>query len=561
MRKIIQSLVTFFCRPVVLAGAFAIVMAGLYAFEKMAAHMPFVAMVITAISAALFIITRKFFFSAYFGMATVSIITIASTVKYRMKGFDLHVFDFGFTGEDPAAMRFLLEGYAYLIVPVIVLALLSVAFVTMIGVFEPRSATGWRKRASMLLASSLGIYLAYPLDPMEPRYFHYLGGFNATSFFVSTLDLQYQFRRSEFADRLNNVPQQPPYEDSVECGDPGNRPDIFMVLSESNTDPRNFPQLHTDGRFDDSFLSDDGLLHPLQVETFGGGTWVSQISVMSGLSSVDFGVQAPYLTTVLEGKVRGALPEVLARCGYRTVSLTPVKRSFVNEAAFMESIGFQTILDYDDIGASEYAHRDDFYFKAAEAFIRDHRRKGGGPLLFTLKTMFTHSPYVDSLLAKNTLSPISFGGDAPTDEYVNRMLATQQDFRDYLDVIRSLTTERGSIVLEYGDHQSYVTKSLVDEAYGGNALQDLRSAAYRTYYTVHSFGYALDMDTFPKDELDIGYLGAVLVKAARLPTSPMYRDLIELGEYCQGRFHDCADRDAVDRHLRKRADSGLLNVF
>ena len=561
MRKLFSNLIWLLCQPITAAGAFLAVMLGLYILEKIPANMPFVGFIIAAIAAFVFLLSRKPYLSAYAGMATVSVIALASTVKYRLKGFDLHVFDFAFTGEDPDAAKFLIEKYAYLIVPVLVLIVLVVAFLVMFGFAERRGRTAWPKRVALLAASSLGIYVAYPLAPDEPRYFHYLGGFNASSFFVSTLDLQYVFRQSQFAEMVRNVPPQEPYVGDTACGDMHNQPDIFVVLSESATTPDNFPQLKTGDLFKREFLSQDGKVHPLFVETFGGGTWVSNLSVMTGLASTDFGVQAPYLTTVLDGKVHGALPEVLAKCGYRTVEITPVNHNFVNEGPFMESIGFQTVLDYSDIHATQYAHQDEFYFKAAEAFIRDYRQKGGGPLLLSLKTMFPHSPYNEPLVAENGLPFVKFGGDDITDEYMNRVLTGQHDFQRYLEAIKSLTTERGSVILEYGDHQSYVTKNLIDENYHGNSLQDLHSPAYKTYFSVHSFNYDIDMKAFGEGPLDIGFLGVALVEAARLPLSPMYRELIALKDLCEGHFHDCKDRAAVDRHLRRRVDSGLLEVL
>ncbi len=561
MRRAIDLLMSLLCRPATAAAAFVVVMTGLYVLEKIPANMPFVGFIVIAIAAFVFLLSRKPYLAAYTGMATVSIIAIASAVKYRLKGFDLHVFDFAFTGEDPDAIRFLIDKYAHLIVPVLILLVLSVIFLVLLGFWEKRGRTIWPVRLALLAAACAGIYADYPLAPDEPRYFHYLGGFNASSFFVSTLDLQYVLSQSQFAGLMKSVPRQQPYAGDVDCGDRSKLPDVFVVLSESATDPANFPQLKTGDLFKHAFLSQDGKFRPMYVETFGGGTWVSNLSVMAGLPSADFGVQAPYLTTVLEGKVHGALPEVLAGCGYRTVEITPVNHNFVNEGPFMESIGFQSVMDSRDIHATQYAHRDDFYFKAAEAFIEDYHRKGGGPLFLSLKTMFPHSPYNEPLVSENGLPFVKFGGDDATDEYMNRMLTGQHDFQRYLEAIKSLTTSRGSVVLEYGDHQSYITKNLVDAQFGGNSLQDLHSIAYKTYFTVHSFNYDLDLKAFGDDPLDVGFLGAALVEGARLPVSPMYRELIALKDLCAGRFHDCKDRAAVDRHLRRRVDSGLLDVL
>ena len=128
--------------------------------------------------------------------------------------------------------------------------------------------------------------------------------------------------------------------------------------------------------------------HPMSVETFGGGTWITNLAMMSGLSADDFGWRSPYLTIALENRVRGALPEVLSRCGYRTVAMLPMGYTFVNEGPFLSSIGFETVLDIDDIKAPSYHMRDDFYYRAAEAFIARHREEDGRPLFLEIETMF-----------------------------------------------------------------------------------------------------------------------------------------------------------------------------
>lgn len=549
------------CQPATAVALSALTLAGLYAMERTPASVPFIIFVVATIVMFAFVLSRRAYFSLYTGLAVVSVIGIASTVKYKLKGFDLHIFDFGFTGGDPSAVLFLLKGYWMFILPVVLLIVVVAIFLTFVARWDRPQKLNFASRLGLLVAMIPGLYLSYPSPRDEPRYFYYLGGFDATAFFVSLMDLQYVFNQGEFADKMRKVPPQEPYPDTVDCGDTSKLPDIVTVLSESTTDFKIMPGLNTGTAFDTDFLSQDDKLRPLYVETFGGGTWVTSISVMTGLSSVDFGVDAPYLTTVLHKKVRGALPEVLARCGYRTVEITPVDRTFVNEGPFMESIGFETVLDYSAIGASRYAHPDSFYFDAARKALREHHEKYKGPILLSMKTMFTHSPYFEALAEDGGKRETHFTGKKEVDEYLNRVMASQRDFKDFLAGVKEDTKENGTVVLEFGDHQALVTRPFADAVHGGNALVDLRSVAYRTYYSIHSFNYQLDMSAFPETPIDVPFLGAALMKGAKLPTSHMYRDLIALSEHCQGRFHDCADRAAVDRFLRKRVDSGLLNVL
>jgi len=50
------------------------------------------------------------------------------------------------------------------------------------------------------------------------------------------------------------------------------------------------------------------------------------------------------------------------------------------------------------------------------------------------------------------------------------------------------------------------------------------------------------------------------MQAAGLDTSPMFTDLAALRDRCDGRMYFCADRAAVDRHLKRRIVSNHLSV-
>lgn len=561
MRDLVLKLTSFLIHPLTVAAGFVGGIGVLYLFEKQPMHMPFVALCVLALALALLAVTRKLAFSFYAATGLTLLICIVSTIKYRMKGFDLHVYDFFFTGSDSAAFRFLADEYAYLIAPVVVSAVAGASLLTLVAWVEVKSRMPRAYGLAALVATVAALPVSYPLSAGEPRYFHYLGGFNASSFFVSLLDLQYLSRETQLAKRLNGVPPQPPFSDEIACKPLGESPDVFMVLSESQTNPSYFPRLRTDRSVADSYRSQDGAQRELLVETFGGGTWVTNLSVMTGLSSADFGAQSPYLTLLLEGRVNGSIPEVLAKCGYRTVALMPMPHSFVNEGPFLESIGMETVLDYDAIGATEYIHRDRFYFSAAEKFIAQHRKSDSRPLFLAIQTMFPHSPYVDELTRGMAPAAETMAGEPELNEYLRRMLVSRQDFQAFLKERESAPSARGSVVLEFGDHQSFATKHLVDELAGEQSLSDLRSIAYKTYYSLHAFGYEPAAANPRLAALDVGFLGASFLEWGRLPVSPMFQSLLELRDRCRGIFHLYADRQAVDLHLKRRVDSGLLEIF
>lgn len=531
----------------------------LYLVERQAGHMPFVMLCVTAIVAILFLMSRRLVFSIYAALVLATLISIASTLKYRTKGFDLHIYDIIFTGADVKAAAFLLDAFAIYVVPFAGLLLCGLLALSIIFLRDRHSAITAPWRIGFLALTFALLPMSYPLKADEPRYFHYLGGFNASAFYISFLDLRDAALGRGIADRFANMPPVEPFANSEKCETTGPRPDLFVVLSESQIDLSRLQQYGLDEQFSGRFKSADGKRRALQVETFGGGTWITNFSLMTGLSSLDFGWRAPYLTTAMEGKVHRSLATELTRCGYRTAVLMPMDHGFVNEGPFLESIGFHEILDYNRIGASKYAHRDRFYFEAAREFIAEHRKTDGRPLFLQVQTMFAHSPYSEKLAEADPASP-GKSGLGELDEYVRRVAHSQRDFDWFLDQARAESQTHPSIVLEFGDHQSFATRDVIHHLYPDFAIDDLSSSAYRTYFTLHGIGTPVDMRPFDFPSLDIGYLGVSLLEAAGLAKSPMLADLVALKNHCGGRLHSCDDRAAVDRHLQRRIASGYLDI-
>lgn len=545
--------------PVTALAATLACTAFLYLLERAIEHMPFVMLSVLGIAAVLFLLSRRIYFSVYAALVVTTLISIASVLKYRTKGFDLHIYDFVFTGTDPKAFAFLLNGFAAYIVPIAGLMLCALIVLSLIFIWDTKHRMTVLKRSALVAISFALIPLSYPLAEDEPRYFHYLGGFNASAFFVSFLDLRDAAIGRGFADRFSNMPAVAPFASAGSCETTGPKPDLFVVLSESQTDLSRLNQYGIDQQFSETFKSADGKRRALRVETFGGGTWISNFSLMTGLSSLDFGWRAPYLTTAMEGKIHQSLATELSRCGYRTAVLMPMEHGFVNEGPFLESIGFDEVLDFNRIGATEYAHHDRFYFDAARAFIEEHRRTDGRPLFLEVQTMFAHSPY-SAQLADSEPKDSSESGIFELDEYVRRVAQSQNDFDWFLGQAEAESKDHPSIVLEFGDHQSFATREVVSNLYPDFAINELSSSAYRTYYTVHGMGMDLDMAPFEFASLDIGYLGVSLLEAAGMAQSPMFADLAALRDRCEGKLHFCADRAAVDQHLQKRIASNFLSV-
>lgn len=76
----------FLLNPVTASAATLLCAAFLYLLEGAINHMPFVMLSVLAIATVLFLFSRRLYFSIYTSLATSTLLSIASVLKYRTKG-------------------------------------------------------------------------------------------------------------------------------------------------------------------------------------------------------------------------------------------------------------------------------------------------------------------------------------------------------------------------------------------------------------------------------------------------------------------------------------------
>ena len=144
-------------------------------------------------------------------------------------------------------------------------------------------------------------------------------------------------------------------------------------------------------------------------------------------------------------------------------------------------------------------------------------------------------------------------------EFMRRVAAARIDIEAFRDNREIAPGPNGSVVAEFGDHQSIATREM---ALAGRdkqtVLSDFRSPIYETYFIVHGYGATVDYSRLHQGE-DAAFLAARLLDAVSgLPKSPMFEDLLKVSDACGGRFHTCEERKHVDANLKKRIAGGLL---
>lgn len=351
----------------------------------------------------------------------------------------------------------------------------------------------------------------------------------------------------------------PPFTPQTSCK-PENPPHILLIHEESVTPPSGFPGLLYDQALDDFFRSGDGASRRLRVETYGGASWLTQFSVLAGVSAQAFGSMSAFVQPFMRGRLAETVPQTLATCGYRNLMFTAWPKQFMGVARFYESIGVREIFDQKAQGNTRENERDRFFFANALAQIERHVAASRAPLFVFIETMSAHWSY-DVTYEPDVKAPGAAPGAHPeVHEYLRRLAIVKMD-DDWLkaELARRFPGE-AFLIVRYGDHHPLATRSLLglpDEI----EVQDIRlphdSPGFLTFYAVDGIGY--QPPPSPDIEpVDAAYLGAILLEAARLPLPPSWRARLELMNACGGRYWTCTDRDRVLTFQSRLVEGGLM---
>ena len=86
----------------------------------------------------------------------------------------------------------------------------------------------------------------------------------------------------------------------------------------------------------EAFLSPkNGLYGSLNIDIFGGGSWQSEFSLLTGLSSASFGSNAYFLFKRGVGRFHSSLPQTLAGLGYKTIARFELPPQFSQLRCFL----------------------------------------------------------------------------------------------------------------------------------------------------------------------------------------------------------------------------------
>jgi len=203
-------------------------------------------------------------------------------------------------------------------------------------------------------------------------------------------------------------------------------------------------------------------LGPLRVNVIGGGSWVTEFEVLTGIDSRVFGYQGFYTHQYLAPMVRYSFPKYLAQKGYHTAVYYPIEGSFYNAATAFGSYGMQDFIDGPALGMpadwGQIVDRD-----LITAIVRHGAFERPGPFFYFISTTENHGPHDCPNPAAPPVYRVRFLADALPEqtctlhEYLRRARSTSDAFEHVAAELREIEkrTGRPYVLIAYGDHQPW----------------------------------------------------------------------------------------------------------
>jgi len=503
--------------------------------------------------------SRRPLFSLASTTLLVALIFAVSRAKQEAMNMVLHAYDIIFYFSSWSTISFLLESY-----PRHVMALAAALAATAAGAWLTWRLDRGRVRRWKAVTLTIGFASITALSanlrmPLHEAVF-FTDDRYVSAFFSSLSETAAVLWRGNLAEAAASATGGA-FTGATECEPHAAPPHIILIHQESTVPPSHFPGLDYDRGIDPFFRSTDGRVHKLRVETFAGASWLSEFSILTGMSTHAFGSMRPYVQSVMAGKLRDALPQFLEKCGYHNALVYPMLRNFVANDRFYAKIGLHQVIDAKDQKAARPNERDRFYYNTGLGVIDGHLKARKGPLFLYIQTQASHGNYDFVYEPQVNVAGGGPGTDAEVSEYLRRLGMAAMDYK-YLkaELARRFPAER-FLIVNYGDHHPDVTRKLMGPDYRRGVLSmERHPKAFVTYYSTDGVGYA--PASLPDvDLLDVPYLGTVIMEAARLPLPDTYRERKRLLALCQGRYHGCEARSEILAFHRRLLNSGLMDRF
>ena len=520
----------------------------------------FAAAVTSAMVAGLTLLTHRVLFAIAVVAAIVAMIVVAADIKRHYIEMVLHAYDVVFYLTSYSTLQFLWVDHSVelmaIVASFVATGILGYVLYNCDSSRIPRTLSA----VVLVLCASTGLWASYAKGERNNILF-YLDNRYLSSFYSSWSETLETLWRGQLLD-ANRTQPKPLFKVPASCTTETPPPHIILIHQESVVPPSHFPSISYDKSLDPFFKSFDGKMHRLRVETYGGASWLTEFSMLAGVSTYSFGGMRTFVQSLMQGKIHDTLPQNLARCGYRNSVFYPVPKDFVSNGRFYAATGMPEIFDFKAQGAKRYNERDKFYYGNALKYFEAHFAGSKAPLFTFIVTSATHLPYQYTYDPEVNVPGGGPGTDPEMHEYLRRLGMAKMDYDEFRAELQKRFPNEHFLIVQYGDHQPVATRTLLGFDQKLTA-EDVKMApdspGYVTYYSIDGVNY--DPPPMPAVEtLEVPYIGAVLLEAARLPLSEDYQERLRLLKLCDGRYFTCAQKDEILGFHRRLIDSGFVEA-
>ncbi len=531
-----------------------------YRYEGGAPNLFFVWSATLLIAAAIVAATRRVLVAAVLVPALIAIIDRTATAKHKAMDMVVHAYDIFFYLTSWSTLTFVWSEYRTALVGLVAaIAATVLAAIIAHRVDATRVPRIWGLAAVVVLTAATAIAANVKGERRHTQ--PYWEDLVISSFYSSWAETVETLWRGQLIEAADTAPGKP-FNLPASCTTQAKPPHILLIHHELLVPPEYFPQVSYNKSVDPLFRSSDGALHKLRVETYGGASWLTEFSLLAGVSTYSFGGMRPFVQSLMAGKVRDTLPENLSLCGYRNVVLYPLNKNFVSNGKFYTAVGMPEILDMQAQGAKTGNERDRFYYGNALSLMDEHVRTSDKPLFTFVITMAAHGPYFNAYMPQVDVPGGAAGTNPEMHEYLRRLSMAKMDYDEFRAELQRRFPKERILIMRYGDHHPVATRSYLGFG-AARAAEDValpsNSLGFITFYAVDGLNY--EPPPLPAVEtLDVPYLGGVLIDAAGLPLSEAYVERKRLIGSCKGRYYGCERRDEILSFHRRLIDSGLLDA-
>ena len=419
----------------------------------------FATAITATIIALITLLSRRILFSVAMGSALVSIIVTASDIKRHYVEMVLHAYDVVFYLTSWSTLSFLWVDHKFHLMALFAAVAVTAALGWLVFAYDSsRIPRLWSTGAALICA--LTAFWASTVKGDRPHTLFYWDSLYLSSFYASWAETADTLWQGQLMEALKSQ-SQPAFAIPAECALKTKPPHIILIHQESVVPPSYFPTLSYDRSLDPMFKAFDGRVHRLRVETYGGASWLTEFSVLAGVSTYSFGGMRTFVQSLMQGKIRDTLPQNLARCGYRNALFYPVSKNFVSSGKFYETIGMTDVYDAKAMGATRYNERDHFYYGKALDHIERQLNAASGPLFTYIITAATHLPYTFAYDGDVSVPGGGPGTDPEISEYLRRLAMAKGDIDSFRADLRQRFPNEPFLLVQYGDHQPIVTRTLL----------------------------------------------------------------------------------------------------